>query len=178
MQNNISEHNHIVFFLLCEHVSFIPDNIVQCCQTISIPRPTAAAYKRCMQTPKKMPALPSIENIKVLKGVDLPLNYADKILDNIIEFVLTIEKFKYITLRELLYDILIYDINVHESIWHILSRLIQDGHISPEDTTDVLMKTHSFFRYYNNNYRPIYHMELYVIYLIQKIHKDHKLLKR
>ena len=37
--------------------------------------------------------------------------------------------------------------------------------------SSLLENTHIFFKYYNNNYRPIYHLENYVLYLVKLIHE-------
>ena len=49
----------------------------------------------------------------------------------------------------------------------------EDGKQKPnreKDMTDILIKTFSFLQYYNNNYRPIYHLESYIFYLSKKVH--------
>ena len=38
------------------------------------------------------------------------------------------------------------------------------------DMNDILIHMFDFLQYYNNNYRPIYHMEKFIIYIIMKIH--------
>ena len=35
-----------------------------------------------------------------------------------------------------------------------------------------LLKTYEFFKYYNNNYRPIYHLENYALTMAKLVHKD------
>ena len=30
---------------------------------------------------------------------------------------------------------------------------------------------YTFFQYYNNNYRPIYHLESFLLYLVSEIHE-------
>jgi hypothetical protein len=176
MQNNMQEHLKIVFFLISEHISFIPNNIMQCCQPIHFARPAASMYKKCFSVNKKSSDLNKIINIKNLKEDKLPMNYSDTIFSNLYNYILTDHaSFKFTQLRELLYDVLIYDVNVHETIWYILQNLIKDKHITPTDVSEVLLKTHLFFKYFNNNYRPIYHMEQYIIYLISIINdcKNH-----
>ena len=39
-----------------------------------------------------------------------------------------------------------------------------------EHLSKILFKTYTFFQYYNNNYRPIYHVENYFLYLAKLIH--------
>jgi hypothetical protein len=65
-----------------------------------------------------------------------------------------------------LYEILIYDLDIGECVWYILNELIRDNLLNNNNISDVLLKTYIFFQYYNNNYRPIYHLENYVYNLI------------
>ena len=77
---------------------------------------------------------------------------------------------KYDVLRDLLYDLLIYDVDIQECIWFILDKLIQDGVLLREYMDEVMIKMFTFLQYFNNNYRPIYHLENFVLILICKIH--------
>ena len=36
--------------------------------------------------------------------------------------------------------------------------------------TDILIKSYTFLKYYNNNYRPIYHFENFMLFLTMKVH--------
>jgi uncharacterized HAD superfamily protein len=40
-----------------------------------------------------------------------------------------------------------------------------------QDISDVLTRTYNFLKYFNNNYRPIYHLESIMHYMIIKIFK-------
>ena len=57
-----------------------------------------------------------------------------------------------------------------ECLWYILKHLIHNNYIKKEDISDILIKSFTFFKYYNNNYRPIYHLESIIFYIINKIH--------
>jgi hypothetical protein len=70
-----------------------------------------------------------------------------------------------------LYDILIYNLDAVECVWYILSHFIEKDKIESEDISDIIEKTYSFLKYFNNNYRPIYHLESMMFYLITKIKK-------
>jgi hypothetical protein len=85
----------------------------------------------------------------------------DKIIDNIIN----IEEIKFLKFRDILYDIFIYDLNINECVWYIVNSLISKGKIEKSKISLLLLKTYSFFQYYNNNYRPIYHLENYLLYI-------------
>ena len=171
MQTNVMEPIKIVFFLIAEHISFIPNKIMQCCQIIHVPRPSNTLYKKIFPNMKRTTKFNEIINIKTLKDDVSQASYTDTIFDNLYNYIIAdIKEFKFNMLRELLYDILIYDISIHDIMWIITSNLIKDKHLKEEDITEVLLKTHTFFKYYNNNYRPIYHMESYIIFLLKKIH--------
>ena len=40
-----------------------------------------------------------------------------------------------------------------------------------ENIDFILSRLYIFFKYYNNNYRPIYHLESIIYYLIKIIHE-------
>jgi len=65
-----------------------------------------------------------------------------------------------------LYDILIYNADMYESVWYIFSTLVNDKWIPEEKIREIMNKTCEFLKYYNNNYRPIYHMEKYFLSFI------------
>ena len=52
----------------------------------------------------------------------------------------------------------------------LLKTLNKNLTISSEIMTSIYIDTFSFLQYYNNNYRPIYHLEKYLYSLINKIH--------
>lgn len=62
-------------------------------------------------------------------------------------------------LRDVIYEIFTYNLDVSECIWYILSYLIKYQHIQKNKLSDLLDMVSRILRYYNNNYRPIYHLE-------------------
>ena len=69
MQQNTSLGVDIKFILLTEEISFIPDNILNCCEVISIGRPTKTAYQKCVK--RKLPQGVKLENITNVKLLHL-----------------------------------------------------------------------------------------------------------
>ena len=173
MQKNIASPIKLVFFFITESISFIPENIIQCSQIVHIPRPSATIYKKYFPQMKKNLNIHNITNIKCLKDDNSSMNVTT-IFENLYNYIITLSnKIQYNHLRELLYDILIYDIDPHDITWYIVNRLIKEDYIKGNDITKVLMKTYTFFKYYNNNYRPIYHLENFSLFLMLTIHGDH-----
>jgi hypothetical protein len=124
-----------------------------------------------MRLTSKFP-LETITNIKALKSNMTELTEPhENICNCIVEIILSPEaQLKYDALRERLYDLLTYDINIQECIWFILRRLITNGSLLPEMMDDIMIQMYTFFQYFNNNYRPIYHLENFVLLLVCKIH--------
>jgi hypothetical protein len=92
------------------------------------------------------------------------------ICNKIIYEIQNVNDIKFLKFRDLLYDIFIYNLDITDCIWYILYTLIINNDIKQGQLSDILIKTYMFFQYYNNNYRPIYHLENYLFYLICKIH--------
>lgn len=172
MQQNHILNIDIKFILLTEELSFIPDNILNCCEIVSMGRPTKTAYSKCFKT--KFPVnlqLNTITNVKVLHtyNEDLMIQYriiCNKILHNIIH----IKELEFLKFRDILYDIFIYNLDITECVWYILSKLVEDNYIVQSQLSQTLIDTYCFFQYYNNNYRPIYHVEKYFLGLAKLIH--------
>jgi hypothetical protein len=172
MQDNNSSNINIKFILLTEELSFIPDNILNCCEIISVARPSKIAYSKCSK--QKIPNDLKIENITNIKN--LHVNITDLmspykiICDKIIKEIINIDTLKFLKFRDILYDIFIYNLDITDCIWYILISLINQKHIDKKEMSSILLKTYIFLKYYNNNYRPIYHLESYLFYLTSIVH--------
>jgi hypothetical protein len=173
MQENNSLAVNIKFILLTEGISFIPDTILNCSQIIHIPRPTKTTYTKCLKN--KMPKnllLENITNIKILHEYNCELMIHHKIICNkIIENIINYREIHFLKFRDLLYDIFIYNLDIYDCIWYILFTLVKKDKFKKEHLSNIMKKTFSFFQYYNNNYRPIYHLENYLFYIIQTIYE-------
>ena len=172
MQDNNLLSVNIKYILLTEVVSFIPDSILNCCEIIHISRPSRIAYAKCSkQKFSNDIQIENIINIKHLHTKNYELMHLHKIIcDKILKKMIEINELKFILFRDLLYDIFIYNLNITDCIWYILTNLTKLKKINSENMSPILLKTYNFLKYYNNNYRPIYHLESYLFYLISIIH--------
>jgi len=172
MQDNNASNIDIKFILLTEEISFIPDSILNCCEIINVSRPTKTSYSKIVKN--KLSNDIKVENITNIKNLHVEINelmYPHKIMcDKIIREIININNVKFIKFRDYLYDIFIYNLNVVECIWYILTSLIKQKNIQKKDLSAVLLKTYTFLKFYNNNYRPIYHLESYLFYLTSIVH--------
>ena len=74
--------------------------------------------------------------------------------------------------RDTIYDILIYNLDIGDVLWYILSYFVKlpDIVISNKTILEITNKIFIFLKQYNNNYRPIYHLESIFFYFITKIY--------
>ena len=56
-------------------------------------------------------------------------------------------------------------------MWYIVREINKSG-LAKEDLSNVLLSSFLFLQYFNNNYRPIYHMEKYMLTLAMVIEKN------
>jgi hypothetical protein len=213
----------IYFIIITEHISFLPNNIIQSCKILNICRPTKQQYENMATNNKqkiKMHEQTNIDtdnnnelnklfisrisnafqgnslffknNIKktlervdtngilngkelrsfniIKPGQELPKEVFNIVCDNLIQEIINHDKLSFTTFRDSIYDILIYNLDTVECIWYILFFFIQNNYLTKKNTSDILKKTYTFLKYYNNNYRPIYHLESIMFYFIIKVH--------
>ena len=196
-------HSHtsifIKFFILTEHISFIPTSITNVCHIINIGRPNSNEYnyiymnkpivdeetnpnkfierityaKNKYNTHKlsnkdnlNQISPTNILNIKETRQIELFGTYSGSIpedifnivCDKIIADIYAIDNSCFMELRDSLYNILTYNLDVTESIWYIISHFVNTGELQDCDTSHILDRVYIFLKYYNNNYRPIYHL--------------------
>ena len=250
----IQQYNHenttiqIRFIIMTEHISFIPNNILNCCKIISIKRPSLDDYislannieehtlspplstsetlsvpssssefigSASSSSPLRLQTLASstsefsasvasstplrlqntkMNNHKIKKLMmntdpeiitnskeiysfslienkeEIPNDLFNIICDNIIREIENHQKIVFSVFRDTLYDILIYNLDVSECLWYILNHFIQNNSLKKKNITEILNKTHIFLKYYNNNYRPIYHLENIFFFIINKMY--------
>ena len=180
------------YILISEHVGFIPDNIIHNCKIIHVPKPTASNYNKCA-------SIASVALAAYDKNIILPVKTADtkdyfpelelsktvqtkikcdninylpheSLCNVILDNLKNPDSLKFLSFRDVLYDILIYNYDIGECMWYILNNLVNCGLLQVENLSDILIDTYTSLQYFNNNYRPIYHLENYMYNIISRIH--------
>ena len=173
MQLDRSNKIVIKFIIITQEVSFIPDTILNSCKIINVCRPSKKLYNDCLHVSVSKAKIGNISNIKNIHLTDTDKDTIDyKIICNkIIALINDYHSIQFMNFRDILYDIFIYNFNITECVWYIMTSLIQHNPLKKEQITEMLIKTYCFFKYYNNNYRPIYHLENYLLTIIKIIYK-------
>jgi hypothetical protein len=105
-----------------------------------------------------------------IKKYEIPKDIFNIICNQIINDINNHGSHDFLKFRDSLYDILVYNLDMTECLFYILSHFIETERISREDISEILIKSYKFLKYYNNNYRPIYHLETIMYYIIKKIY--------
>lgn len=162
MQKILNSNITIKYIILTEHISFINKNILDICEILYYNKLT------------KFNSLKKFKNNNFIKQFNdntiSSLN--NKICDNLVHIILN-NIIDYNMIRNLLYDLLIYNLNINESIFYIIENIIiLSPNLNNNFISKIFFKTCEFFKYFNNNYRPIYHMENYILFIIDLIHNN------
>ena len=122
----------------------------------------------------------SMTNLKEIKYLDLlfnrnqiiqkiPSDNFDVICNKIVDCLTSKKDIDYMDLRNYLYDMLTYNLDIIECIWYILNELIDNNYIETNNISKLCSDLHIQLKYYNNNYRPIYHLETIIYNILTKI---------
>tara|TARA_B100001540_G_scaffold296496_1_gene298249 strand:+ start:27 stop:989 length:963 start_codon:yes stop_codon:yes gene_type:complete len=174
MQSMLNSQISLKFIILTEEISFIPKNIINCSKTFPISRPSKNTYSKKLKINMNKKTTDSITNIKDLISNNTQYSYSSQqIFKDIISTINypNLKMFNFIDIREKLYELFIYNYNIPNFIWNVLNYLIISDKIKEEYNAKVLIKTYEFLKYFNNNYRSIFHLESYILYLISIVHE-------
>jgi hypothetical protein len=145
MQDNIK------YVILTEAVGFIPEAVATRCKLVPVPRPTAEQYLACTGVP--FPA--GCTNLAdALTQTPSPA-YSAKISAKIAALILG--RYNVAEMRDLLYSILIYSLDIEECMWLVLAQVMP--RVAPEKRAGVLNQLAECVQCLNNHYRPIFHLE-------------------
>lgn len=131
------------YFIITECISFMPSHLVNLCKIVRVP-----------------------------KGCDiLTLPYENIIINNVTNNIFSFKTSKIVTLRNSLYDILIYGMQPHNIMWNIIKKMQNTLEIKEK----CLLKICSIFKEYEYNYRPIIHLERFSLYIIDQLRSKQRL---
>jgi hypothetical protein len=150
LNNTILHGVCIKYILITTQISFIPSNIVDACNVINVPHPSKSTVARCLKTSQHV-------NEDNLLASSLPLISNTFMCDKLIEYLITTKQIKISKIREHIYELLTANVNITDAIWYIFTKL------EFENISNMFKSLYQFFRYFNNNYRPIFHIELILI---------------
>jgi hypothetical protein len=193
MQKELFSSLTIKYIIITESISFIPFKIINMCKVLHFSKLNKKTiYGLCNKNNKQFLKHLNANNAKnddlikqfcykvnnpnIFSYLDISNNlkfieHHKSICDTYIELI-TNNNYNIKNIRTLLYDILIYHLNCHECFYYIIKTLIQKELILNTKISDLIYNSLIFFKNYNNNYRPIFHLESFTLYLIELINEN------
>ena len=194
MQKKLLNNLTLKFIILTEHLSFIPANILDVCKILYYSNLSYSNYIKLSNTNNKKFLLKKHDNydkdyisniysINLLKYINLDdtneniVCLKSSICDKIINIIF-FKKINYYNIRNILYDILIYNLNIYDCTFYIVFSVIfkklelSGEKIDKDFINKIFVRICILFKYYNNNYRPIYHLETFILYLIKLVNEN------
>ena len=201
MQKELFSTLNIKYIIITECVSFIPMKIINICKVINFAKLSKKnIYCLCNKQNKQFFKKPTYTtNTSVISNDTLVCSNVESIYNkvnnpNIFTHLDISNNIKYIeqhsaicntfiniicsnnynisNIRTLLYDILINHLNSHECFFYIIQSLIINKLINCNKISDLIFNSIFFLKNYNNNYRPIFHLESFTLYLIELINEN------
>ena len=173
MQSLSHKNISITFIFLSESVSFIPNNILNRCIIVPVKRPTKTQYR--LITKKNIITkfdINKITNIKNIHSDNIELcNPNKKFIQVIINQIDNYKEIDYLLLRDNLYNIFIYHLDLNDCIWEIIQYYVNNKKLNKKKLINVQNYLYKFLKLYNNNYRPIYHLERFILYLCRTVNE-------
>ena len=154
----------IKYILITEHISFIFKNILDSSITIGVEK-IQGKYLKNLNRKSKTKDITNLKNVIV----NIPQINKIEIITSKLYDILKEDKINYLELRDNIYDLFIYDIPICECILELLKKV--KVNLNNEEVEKIFLSLISFLKFYNNNYRPITHVENYLL-KISKIIKD------
>ena len=192
MQKELFASLTIKYIIITESISFIPFKITNMCKVLHFSKLNKKIiYGLCNKNNRQFfkylntntstndsikQFYNKVNNPNIFSYLDISnnLKYIENhksICDTYIELI-TSTNYNIKNIRTLLYDILIYHLNCHECFYYIIKTLIQKELILTTKISDLIYNSLIFFKNYNNNYRPIFHLESFTLYLIELINEN------
>ena len=199
MQRELFSTILIRFIIITECISFIPDKIINVSKILYFSKLTKKnIYALSNKANKQFFKSKSIEDKSAAKNNDPMLDletliykvnnpniYSILDISNNINYIehhksicetyistLTSNNYNIRNIRTLLYVILIYNLNSQECFFYIIQNLILRKIINVNTISDLIIHSLIFFKNYNNNYRPIFHLESFTLYLIELVNEN------
>ena len=197
MQKELFSSILIRFIIITDCLSFIPDKIINISKILyfskltkkniyAISNKTNKQFFKHISLEEKNAAtnasdtletiIHKVNNPNIYNVLDISnnINYIEhhkSICETYISMLIT-NNYNIKNIRTLLYDILIYNLNIQECFYYIIQNLILRKIIKTDAIADLIVNSLIFLKNYNNNYRPIFHLESFTLYLIGLINEN------
>lgn len=177
--NNIQKNIDLKFFFITTNISSIYPSLLNQLEIVSLKRPSKSSYLKLGNKllKQKIDNINNIDNTDIfIKNIDcdlVPTNKKNIIINSLYETIINSNKqLDLFYLRERLYDLLLFQLDIYDVFFYIIRKLYEENKIPKDKLNGVSVECIRFSKFYNNNYRPIFHLERMALYLIETINNE------
>lgn len=163
----MKQYNSFIFILHTSNIGFIPHSILHICDIYCFQYPTQKMLKKLGG--RKLDSKNMENMLQVNYGITIE-NF--KLIDAIYTIMTDYNNFDYMKLRENLYNVLVYNRDIYIVFLKILQRCFENDILTIEQYKKVQDTIIKDLSYYNNNYRPIFHLEKIFLTIVREIHNE------
>lgn len=150
LQKNFNNYK-LTFILLSNSITFIPENILSCFVKIPV----------------------SMEELRLYKTINIQTEQI-KLNDLVLQLINLLKKKTNIILKDVrnkLYNLLIFNHNISLFIELMTEQILNNFTITIEKMDQIFVENQKFLYFFENNYRPIFHLESYFYSLLEIINE-------
>lgn len=152
---------NIKFVFITERISFLPNSLVNNAIVINIGRPLKVNLTKQFGKHKK-----NFTNLKELYISSHDENETNKLVVMLTDMIIDKKQLKIARMREILYDLLTYDIKIYDVMNTLISNLLELKKLDLKNLPLLMNEIYECMYNYNNNYRPIYHLENMIVKIL------------
>lgn len=176
--NDIQKNIDLKFFFITTNISSIYPSLLNQLEIVSLKRPSKSSYLKLgnKTLKQKINNINNIDNTDIfIKNIDydvIPTNKKNTIINTLYDTIVNSNKqLDLFYLRERLYDLLLFQLDIYDVFFYIIRKLYEENKISKNKLSGISIECIRFSKLYNNNYRPIFHLERMALYLIETINQ-------
>ena len=164
LQNSYSSYK-FAFILLTNAVSFIPENIINLFITIPVSKTEYIKHSTELTNTNM-----NTNTNKIMNKINSSKNTMIKLVDDLIYEIMNYKQMKYNTIRTKLYNLLIFNHSLNEFVEKITYTILAMKELTMEQSSSLIIANQRFLFFFQNNYRPIFHLESYFYTILKIIH--------
>ena len=158
-----SYENNVYFILHTEDIGFIPRHIIELSNVIKVIKPSKKNITNAIVFSNvKKNIVGNYTNLKDIE-TDNNVNIYNIFINRYIEVVK--EKTNNVQeIRNIIYDILTYNVSFIKFIYHLLNKLESEKIVYLNE--ELILSLFNFFSLYDKHYRPVFHLEKLLVNLL------------
>jgi len=158
-----SYENNIYFILHTEDIGFIPRHIIELSNVIKVIKPLKKNITNMIVSSgtkkKHIGECTTFKDIECGNNLNIYNNFINRYIAVIQDKTNNVQE-----IRNIIYDILTYNVNFTKFLYHLLNKLESENLVYLNE--ELMLSLLNFFSLYDKHYRPVFHLEKLLVNLL------------